>query len=559
MRQSWLYTGMLLCICMNAMPQGTSHKYWVQLRDKEYNEYSLENPGEFLTSRSLERRARQDIPVTLQDLPVSTAYLDSLEEHPLRILYTSKWMNAVVVETQDTGLASTLLRHDFVSDVECLYHPPNAKKSTPAKWDADGPAKTDSDDPQPATPATQQMDLVSDHQIEMLQGHLLHQAGFSGQGMVIAVLDAGFAHADTMVAFDSLFAEGRILGTRNFVEPDSFFFWKVNGPHGTHVLSIMAADMDGQFRGSAPKAGYWLIQTEDVRSEDRIEEANWLAGAELADSAGADVINSSLSYFSGFTDTTQNYRYEDLDGVTALATRAAQIAASRGMLVVASAGNKRNVYNPAGYVAAPADGKDVLAVGAVDAYGTWVDFSARGPSYDGRIKPDVSAQGYLTWLVRYTGKIEQGNGTSYSSPVVGGLAACLLQKHPDTHSGDLMEAIRSSSSLNPYPDNMLGWGLPNFALAGHIITDVHPPREMETQLLIFPNPAREFICLHCIRTGKDRCRYRILDAGGRLRLEGEIIPPGESMIPIRDLPPGSYILVVSGERQESRGLFIKLP
>ena len=526
------------------MAQGTTYKFWVQFGDKKHNSYTLDNPGEFLSQRALLRRERQGIQITLQDLPVSGVYLDSLMDHPLKILYTSKWMNAAVIQTKDSSLAQTLPGLSYVSGVEYLYRSQGNKKSGVSKWDE--PASLEA--------------LPSDQQLEMLQGHVLHQSGFEGQGMVIAQLDAGFTNTDSISGFDSLFMSGRILGTRNFVEPDSGFFWTNNGTHGTHVLSIMGAEIPGQFRGSAPKAGYWLIQTEDTRSEFRVEEANWLAGAELADSAGADVINSSLGYSIGYSDSLQNYTYSDMDGKTTLVTRAAQIAASRGILVVNSAGNSGRPTNEWGYIISPADADSVLAVGAVDEYTTRSDFSSRGPTYDGRIKPDVMAQGVLTWQVRYTGIVGTGNGTSYSSPVIAGLAACLWQKNPGISNYELIEAIRSSSSLNPFPDTLYGYGLPNFSMADYIITGIEAQVISNSELRVYPNPAYGHIIIPAETVSPGALRYLIYDISGRICLSGHI--PGshgnEFLISIESLTPGHFIIFVTSDKEARRGMFIKL-
>ncbi len=544
MKWTGLLIGLLLFPAPDLTAQETSYKFWVQLRDKKNNAYTLDNPGEFLSQRAIGRRDRHGIALTEQDLPVTGAYLDSLMEHPLRILYTSKWMNAAIIQTEDSNLVQTLSGLSFVSGVEYLYRSVWNKKSAARKWNE---------------PENHEK-LPSDHQVEMLQGQVLHQSGFEGQGMVIAVLDAGFTNTDTIPGFDSLFMNGRIMGTRNFVEPDSGFFWTGNGTHGTHVLSIMGGDIPGEFTGSAPKAAYWLIQTEDTRSEYRVEEANWLAGAELADSAGADIINSSLGYSIIFTDPLQNYTYSDMDGKTALVTRAAQLAASRGILVVNSAGNSGRPTDEWGYITAPADGDSVLAVGAVDEFEKRAEFSSRGPSYDGRIKPDVAAQGVQTCMIRYTGETGRGDGTSYSSPVIAGLAACLWQKNPKINNYELLEAIRSSASLNQFPDTLLGFGLPDFLQADSILTGNEIHEILNTELLVCPNPATGHIILQVGTVPPGGAEYRIYDISGRMCMSGEITSSdgNELLIPIQSLSPGHFIIFVLSDRYTNRGRFIKL-
>jgi serine protease AprX len=539
-----LFTCLLLLVGLEAMPQETFYKFWVQLTDKDHNEYSIDRPEEFLSQRSLDRRTRQGIQISEQDLPVSDAYLDSLGEYPLKILYSSKWLNAAVVRTTDSSLVNTLSDLSFVSDVEYLYRSNLSKKSSMNKWDAIAEGEV----------------LPSDHQVEMLQGHVLHEQGYKGEGMLIAVLDGGFANADTISGLDSIFMTGRILGTRSYVEPDSNFFFGGNGSHGTNVLSIMGGDVPGQFRGSAPKASYFLVQTEDTRTEFRIEEANWLAGAELADSLGADVINTSLGYSVGFSDPLHDYAYSEMDGKTTLVTRAAQLAAKKGIAVVNSAGNSGRPENPWGYITAPSDGDSVLAIGAVDAFGYRAAFSSRGPSADGRVKPDVMAQGVQTWLIRSTGLVSQGNGTSYSSPLTAGLVACLWQKNRDINNYQLIESIRSSASLNPYPDSLYGYGIPNFSLASDMITSNELIVFSSPTLMIFPNPASNHIIISAKQYSPGISTYEIYDIRGRRINGGKIVtsPEKNTLIPIQFLSKGSYVIVVSSAGRVARGMFIKL-
>ena len=568
MRLAGFLIGLLLFAAMDVMAQETYYKFWIQLSDKKFNESSTDKPEEFLSLRAIERRNRQGIAITEQDLPVSSVYLDSLTEYPLRILFTSKWMNAVVVRTVDSSLAEILPYRSFITGVDYLYRYPWKKKSAGGKWIEPVPGQEPSADRKGYM--LQGQELKSDHQSEMLQGQYFHQMGYEGQDMLIAVLDAGFYNADSIHGFDSLFMSGRLLGTRSFVEPDSAFFWKGNGAHGTNVLSIMGGIIEGEFRGTAPKAGYWLIETEDIRSEFRIEEANWLAGAELADSAGADVINSSLGSSISYTDPLQNYTYSEMNGKTALVTRAATLAASKGILVVTSAGNEGKPDDPWTYITAPADAENLVSVGAVRADGTRADFSSRGPSYDGRAKPDVMAQGEGTTLIGSNGLVTAGNGTSFSSPVLAGLAACLWQKNPDISNNELLEAIRTCSSLNPYPDNLYGYGVPNLSVADFIITGLNRPVLTTWRLNVFPNPCKEVIFIGGEQfsggqiSGNQfpggRILYRIHDIGGRICTSGEISIPQGSLagIPVHSLAAGTYFISIKSRDGTGTGIFNKI-
>lgn len=560
MTGSWkiklLLLPVLLMLQQTLSSQETYYKFRVQFTDKQNNRYSLDKPEEFLSQRALERRSRQSIGLDMRDLPVSQDYLDSISTGNLQILYTSKWLNAAVIRTTDSSLAVSLPSKPFISGVDYLYRSDFPLKSAANKFD-----ETFSPDAAVSMDAYNSMEeLPSDHQIEMLQGQTLHENNFLGQGMLIAQLDGGFANADTLAGLDSLFSTGRIVATRTYVEPDSSFFFPDNGSHGTNVLSIMGGEIPGQFRGCASKASFMLIQTEDVRTEFRIEEANWLAGAEFADSMGADIINTSLGYSIGFTDPFHNYDYSQMDGRSALVTKAAAIAARKGMIVVTSAGNSGRTTDPWGYITAPADADSVLAAGAVDEFGHRADFSSRGPSADGRVKPDVAAQGVLTWLIGSNGIVTRGNGTSFSSPVLAGLVACFWQSMPGSDNIEIINAIRQSSSLNPFPDSLYGYGIPNFALAGWIITGndpniVLPPGSAPVRL--YPNPADDYILIEA-QSGEFSCTgcgFRITDLSGRIIKTGLL--NGQGRIELAGIKSGSYILNITGRDKVYKGIFIK--
>jgi subtilisin family serine protease len=521
------------------MSQDSSYKLWIQLKDKEGSLYSLENPGEFLSQRAIDRRLRYQIPIVENDLPVSQVYLDSLSQNNINILYASKWMNAVVVETADSNMADLLSSYSFVSGIELLYWTPRLKSASNKFME------TISDEP-----------LPSDHQVEMLNGHKLHEQGYQGRDMIIAVIDAGFNNADSIAGFQPLWQNGQVLGTRNFVNPSANFFWSINGSHGTNVLSIMGGYMPGEFEGTAMQASYWLIQTEDTQTEFRIEEANWLAGAELADSTGVDVINSSLGYSDRFTVSSQNYNYSDMDGKTTLVSRAATLAASKGMLLVTSAGNSGNPGDPWQYIIAPSDCDCVLGVAAVKANGERASFSSRGPSSDGRIKPDVAAQGQATVLIRSNGLVGVGNGTSFSSPVMAGLATCLWQKHRDVPNFEIIKAIRRTASQYYSPDSLLGYGIPDLELADLLLSASKPTAD---RIHIFPNPATQFINLWFPDTDEAGNYFEIIDVTGRKMQEGRIYSNNQNQaeINVELLIAGTYLILVHSQHERMKGIFIK--
>ena len=539
MRQLGLAILLVFGFSLNGMGQESVYKFWIQIKDKEGSLYSLDNPAEFLSQRAIDRRLRYQIPIIENDLPVSQVYLDSLQHHDINVLYSSKWMNAVIAETTDSNMADLLSSYSFVTDIELLYWTPRLKSASDKFKDL-----------------LSDEALPSDHQVEMLNGHKLHEQGYQGEDMIIAVIDGGFNNADSLAGFYSLWQNGQVLGFRNFVDPSANFFWSINGSHGTNVLSIMGGYLPGEFGGAAMQAGYWLIQTEDTRNEYRIEEANWLAGAELADSAGADVINSSLGYAYEFTDSNQNYEFSDMDGKTTLVTRAATLAASKGMLMVNSAGNADSPRDPWEYIIAPSDADSVLGVGAVDADGARAYFSSRGPSSDGRVKPDVATQGLLTVRIDSNGLVRAGNGTSFSSPVMAGLATCLWQKHRDVTNYEIIKAIRRTASQYHSPDSLIGYGIPDLELADLLLT---ASKSTASRIHVFPNPATQYINLWFPDTDEAGNYYEIIDVTGRKMQEGRIYSNNQNQaeIYVELLAAGTYLILVHTRYERMKGIFIK--
>jgi len=320
-------------------------------------------------------------------------------------------------------------------------------------------------------------------QTGMHNGHILHSKGFRGKGITIAVIDAGFYNADVISVFDRLRENGQILGTRDFVTPGADVYRGQS--HGMAVLSIIGGYKTGELIGTAPDADFWLLRSEDGGSEYVIEEDNWIAAAEFADSVGTDIINSSLGY-SDFDDPVQNHTYADMDGNTTRVSRAADLAVSKGMLVVVSAGNEGGQLWK--FITAPADADSALTVGAVDQTRYVAVFSSRGPSADGQVKPDVMALGKGTYISNPDGSIRQGNGTSFSAPVIAGLSACLWQSDRDASVMELHAAICESADRFTQPDGDYGNGIPDFNLADILLKADADGEPFAEQVTVFPNP-----------------------------------------------------------------------
>jgi serine protease AprX len=452
-------------------------KFWVSFKNKNNSPYTVSNPSEFLSQRAIERRQRYNIAIDEKDLPVNPDYVSFLEGKGTVVLTRSKWMNAVTIEVSDTSILDTLRQFSFVKSIEPVFgtkiqHSSEVETSTAV-------VRINASDPYAEYGSSLK-------QIALSKGHYLHHNNYLGQDMVIAVLDAGFRKVDIIEAFQHLYTQGRLLGARDFVNGNITVTQDSADGHGTNVLSTMAGYLPGQFIGSAPKASYWLLRCEDSPTEFRIEEDNWIAAAEFADSVGADIINSSLGY-SDFDDTAMNYTYADMNGKTARISQGATIAARKGMIVVNSAGNSGN--NPWRYITAPADADSILAVGAVDSNGVAAKFSSRGPASDGRVKPDVMAQGFQTVVISTSGQVGKGNGTSFASPVMAGLTACFWQAHREKNNIEIINLIREHSSLFSAPNDSMGYGIPDFRI-------LHNKLQREKSLLyrqenlpvVFPNP-----------------------------------------------------------------------
>ncbi len=473
-------------------------KYFVKFTDKDNSPYSIENPQEFLSQRAIERRQRYNIPIDFYDLPVNPQYLQAVADIGVELINPTKWLNGVTVFTTDFSKIVEIQALPFVESAYKISRMNGVRSK--AKFDEEvalnKPFQMDETIVKNAGNLKHTSGLFSlnyglgYNQINQINGIPLHEDGFRGQGMVIGVLDAGFTSTHQMPAFDSLFLNGRILGTKDFVSGGNYVYH--GSTHGTYVLSTMGGNLPGQLVGTAPDASYYLIRTEDTGSEYIIEEYNWASGAEYADSAGADVLNTSLGYI-WFDDPAQNHQYSDMDGNTAPITIAADIAAGRGMIVVNSAGNSGNSTSWP-WIGAPADGDSVFSIGAVNPGGTRVGFSSIGPTYDGRIKPDVMAQGADAVIAHTNGGTATANGTSFSSPIIAGMTACLWQIDLARPNMEIIEALKQSGNYATNPDNFYGWGIPDYNIARLVLSTSNSKLvENTSKITIFPNPFDDMV------------------------------------------------------------------
>jgi serine protease AprX len=443
----YLYTSILFLLFLHSgsLSAKTSYFFYIQLTNKNNSPYTLSNPSVYLSERAIARRAFFGITCDSTDLPISPFYVSQIESIGTKIHCRSKWMNGVTVLVGDSNIMKQIRALPFVKWVQYtgkrdVSLPVSAKIKAEKTTLNYGSAKV---------------------QINQINGSYFHNAGYTGQGILIGVLDAGFTNVNVNHAFDSLRLQGRLLGTKDIAEPNSDIYSL--DEHGADVLSIMTGNLPGKYLGTAPNASYWLIRTEYSPTEYLVETDFWTSGIEFADSVGVDVVNSSLVY-TEFDDPSLNFTYNDMNGKVSRASRAATLASKKGIIVCNSVGNYGSSLWQ--YLGSPADADGIVTIGAVTSIGSSSDFSSFGPSSDGRVKPEICALGTSTALVDKNGSISTGNGTSYSSPVIAGTVACLIQALKETNSHFDIESIRTlliqSASVYPNPTDQLGYGIPDF-------------------------------------------------------------------------------------------------
>ena len=456
------------CACVLAITLWTEAqtRYLVRFKDKGTNPFSISTPSQYLSARAIARRTAYNISIDSTDLPVTPRYIDSVRlAGAVTILNVSKWLNQVSIQTTDAAALAKINAFPFV-----LSASPIAARQTEGSGRSASQSKLKNKKQKQFSGSKTTADFynygASYNQVHIHNGEFLHNIGLRGQNMIISMLDAGFFNYTNLKAFDSVNANGQVLGTWDFVNREPGV--TEDHSHGMQCFSVIAANIPGQFVGTAPKASFFLFRSEEAATEYPIEEHNWVCAAERADSSGSNVISSSVGYANDMSDPAYDHTYAEMNGNTTIAARGADLAAKKGILVVNSAGNEGD--KAWRYIVTPADGDSVLAVGAVNGAGQVVPFSSYGPSSDGQVKPDVASVGLGTVVQGTSNTITTNNGTSFSCPNMAGLVTCLWQGFPEFNNMKIISVLRQSSSNFSTPNDRIGYGIPDMKKAVMILT-----------------------------------------------------------------------------------------
>ena len=518
---------------------------WVYFRDKPNAQFYFDNPLQMLSQRSLDRRTNQNIALDIKDVPIHQPYVDQIiVSIGIEVKAKSKWFNAVHVRGTIADIQNLALL-SFVDHIQFANRPLNVsgKTSNLSK-----------------VSVIQNVNKVLDtnitfdygnstNQIQMLNANLLHQQNFTGTGKIIAVMDAGFPSVDVNPVFQRLRDNNQILGGYNFVDRSADFYTR--NSHGTLVLSTMGGFQVSQLIGTAPDASYYLFITEDTDTENPIEESNWVEAAEMADSIGVDVITTSLGYFD-YDNPNYSYTYNDINGTTSYISKGADIAFSRGMICVASAGNSGESSDP--HIAVPADAINVLAVGAVKSDRIYATFSSIGPSFDGRIKPDIMAQGQNAVVATVAGTIGTASGTSFSGPVMAGAIASFWQAVPSLTNQQIVDFVKQSADRFLNPTDQYGYGIPDFQAALNS-AQLSVTTNLKGRFLVYPNPVSDVLFISFPNNFED-IKLIFYNALGQIIFEKNVVK-SEASVSLEKLNSGIYFYKIEGNSFVQSGKIIK--
>lgn len=528
MTRSYLAALLLLILVIQASAQDAQYAFRVSFKDKNETAHTLSNPLEYLSQRALDRRSKYSITVDSTDLPVAKTYIDSVMVLTGGIFHlSSHWQNSCVILLEDSANILALQNISFVKNFKQVAYYSDGLHERPGTYDSvsTGNKPTDFDENFYGAAWTQ---------IHLCHGEYLHQHGKMGEGMLIAVIDVGFTGVNIVHAFDSMFQQNRLMDTWNYIYDTVHVFGY--GDHGRQVLSCMASYIPETHVGTAPKAMYALYATDDLNSEQAIEEDNFVAASERADSLGADLISTSLGY-NFFDNPADSYEYSDLDGNTTLTAKAANAATRKGIMVVASAGNEGT--NSWQYILTPGDADSAMTIGSVNDQKVHAISSGKGPNAAGTLKPNVSAMGVGASVISAAGNVSVQTGTSYATPILAGLTACLMQTDPSLFPLEIRSLIESVSDSFATPTNNIGNGVPDFRKAYDQITGVEEITRTKDAFEVYPNPARDKVFISA-KNYSGILTFAIYDLQGRIVQRGTA-KTNES-IAISTLQNGMYFL-----------------
>lgn len=538
----------LLGFCFSIKAQVAPDKYWVQFTDKNNTPYSINKPEEFLSERSIQRRQDYGISIDQYDIPVNPSYLQAVAQTGATILHPSKWLNGVTVEVTNQSVLQAIQALPFVQKTRVLEDDPIKQRIKEETYFSNDFVPVSED-----KMYNRAYYGMATPQISQLNGIALHTLGFKGQGMWIGICDGGFDYVDQHEAFQSMYDENRFLGAKDFVYKNGIVY--TDSSHGTSCLGLMAANVPDKYVGTAPLASYFLCRTENVNSENVLEEYNWVSAAEYLDSLGIDVISTSLGYIT-FDNAQFDHVYSDLDGETCVITIGSEIACSRGIFCITSAGNEGGNAFP--YISAPADGEHVLTIGAVGTDGERAYFSSIGPTYDGRIKPDVMAHGYGTTVVSPgEGAYYDGSGTSFACPVLAGMATCLWQAKKELPASEIRDALRKSGNMST-PDNYYGYGIPDFMDAlNTLFLEENSDFVINSVISVYPNPSNGVVDVKLEIEGK--ADVKVYNQIGKLLYNNVITDYDNNGLDafLTNLNEGMYFINVIGNEKNITTKFIK--
>lgn len=538
MKKLLLLLAVLAAPIMNAQEDAL-----VFFADKEDVATSIANPITIMTQEAIDRKTLQGTVIDERDVPVNEDYISQIKAAPgITVHAKSKWMNSAYIRGSQTEIED-LLNLSFVTDVEFMDKSLNFGPTTgnvPDKFAIEN---------QPSRIIYNYG--AATNQTEMLEAQYLHEQDFTGEGMIVAVMDSGFPNVLTNPAFSHLVSNGKLLGTYDFALRQTNV--DGTGSHGARTFSDIGAFIQDQFVGTAPEASFYLFRTEYGPTENPVEEAWWVEALERADSLGVDVVNTSLGY-RGYDNPAYDHTYEDLDGETTIGARGGNHAFDKGMILVTSAGNGGTSSFPT--VGTPGDSRGILTIGAVNGAGNYASFSSIGPTVDGRVKPDVMAQGASSAIVDSDGNVTTGSGTSFSSPIMAGAVASLWQARPEVPNGHVMQVIRESAHLFNNPTDQMGYGIPNFQDAYDALLVLGLEDQLlSEQFALYPNPVSTKVNISFPQT-IERAEINIYNVLGKLVLSKQISAL-DNAVDVSNLTSGMYIASIASNNKTNSFKLIK--